>query len=194
MKIFMSIIFLVFIGYHVYRLIQVLIKMKQDVILPITDEEFASIRTSQRKELNLPTYSAQKAGIIIYSLILLFLIITFGNATLSSEFDLSLYPLLFIPLLHSYDFFDLFVVRDDGILRGTSFVAWDKIKSFEFVRIDINHKNYGYSQEVNDKYELRIKSKFCTIRCIVMTDEMKERLTRVLEEQVSSNERIVLKN
>ncbi|RYG74176.1 hypothetical protein EU245_02885 [Lentibacillus lipolyticus] len=159
-------------------------KAKQDVILPIKDEEIAAIRTYQQRTVKLPTYTEQKAGIIMYSLTLLFVIAMFFIGIVSTEFQLSFYPLIFIPLLHTQNFLDLFAVMDDGILCGTRFVAWERIKSFEFVRIDINHKYYGFSKEVNDTYELRIKAKFHSISCIVTTDEVKEKLNNVLNEHV----------
>lgn len=59
-----------------------------------------------------------------------------------------------------------------------------KIKSFEFVPIDVNSRHYGFSSEINDKKELKIKSRFRTISCIVMTEEMEQNLQKVLEENV----------
>ncbi|WP_382390880.1 hypothetical protein [Lentibacillus juripiscarius] len=163
-------------------------KTKKDVILPTTQEEIAAIRTYQQRTVKFPTYSEQKAGIIMYSLTLLFMFVMFFIGTCLKEFELSFYPLIFLPLLHTYNFLDLFAVLDDGILCGTRFIAWGKIKSFEFVRIDMNHKYYGFSKEVNDKYELRVKAKFHYISCIVTTDEIKEKLNSVLNEHVAVNE------
>src|SRR5690625_7448741 len=67
LKLFMDILFFIVIAYLGYKFIQVLIKMKQKVILPTTNEECAAIRKIPGKAVDLPTYSKQKIGIIIYS-------------------------------------------------------------------------------------------------------------------------------
>ncbi|MGY0693944.1 hypothetical protein ACW2QC_14335 [Virgibacillus sp. FSP13] len=189
MNILMDILFLIAFGYAGYRFIQVLMKIKQNVIFPIKDEEIAAIRIYQQKPVKFPTYTEQKAGIIMYSFILLFVLIMFFIGRFLMESELSLYPLILLPLFYTYNFLDLFAVADDGIICGARFIAWNKIKSFEFVRIDFNHKYYGFSKEINDKYELRIKGKFRFINCIVTTDEMKEKLNDILNEHQAVIER-----
>src|SRR5690625_4568151 len=77
LKLFMDILFFIVIGYFSFRFIQVLIKMKQKVIIPVTNEERAAIRKIPGKEIDFPTYSKQKVEIIIYSFMLLFVIAVF---------------------------------------------------------------------------------------------------------------------
>ena len=76
----------------------------------------------------------------------------------------------------------MFAVVDDGLLSGSRLIVWKKIKSFQFIPIDINHKYYGYSKEVNEGYELKIEGKIFSESCIVTSPEMKEKLTRILSE------------
>jgi hypothetical protein len=76
----------------------------------------------------------------------------------------------------------MFAVVDGGLLSGSRLIVWKKIKSFQFIPIDINHKYYGYSKEVNGGYELKVKGKIFSESCIVTSPEMKEKLTRILSE------------
>lgn len=49
---------------------------------------------------------------------------------------------------------------------------------FQFIQF------YGYSTEVNGGYELKISMKIFSTSCIVTSDEMKERLDRILTNHV----------
>lgn len=178
-----DILFAIIIGYFVNTFIQVLLKMKKEIIFPLTTEQVA-LRKHPERPLALPTYSHQKSGIVMYSIILLFVITMFGIALFTDLFNWSVYLLLFLPLANSYQLLNLFAVVEDGILSGSRFIAWKHMKSFHFVRIDGNHKYYGYSKEVNDKYELKVKAKGFPISCVVISDTVKERLTEVLAEHV----------
>ena len=182
---FVDTLFFIVIGYFSYKFIQVLIKMKQKAILPATNEERAAIRKIPGKEIDFPTYSKQKVAIIIYSFMLLFVIAVFLFGILSHN---SFYLLFFFPLSYSYNLLNLFAIVKGGLLSGSRFIAWHQIKSFHFIPIDINHKYYGYTKEVNEGYELKVKAKFFSTSCIVTSDEMKEKLCNVLTEHVKVNE------
>jgi len=182
MKLLLDAVFFVIIGYYCIRFIQVLIRMSSKIIFPITPEERAVIRKQPDKVLDPPTYSKQKVGIIIYSIMLLFIISMYFIGLTFNEINWSIYLLVFTPLTTSSNLLNLFAVTRDGIMSGMRFVPWDKMKSYEFVRIDLNHKYYGFSKEVNNKYELIIQTKSFPINCIVTSDEMKERLENILNQ------------
>ena len=184
----MDILFLVVIGYFIYTFIQILLKMKQKAILPVTQAEITAIRKHPEKPLDLPTYSKQKVSIIIYSVMLLFVIVMFLLGIFLQLFDWSLYLLLFLPIANSYNLFNLFAVVEDGLLSGSRLIAWKKIKSFQFVPIDINHKYYGFSKEANEGYELKIRTRGFPISCVVTSNEMMEKLNKILGEHVKVNE------
>lgn len=184
MKLFMDMFFLIAIVYFSYKFVQVLIKMKQKVIFPITHEEIATVRKHPDKPLGLPIYSKQKVGITFYAVMLLYLIIMFFLGSFLQLFDWSLYFLLLLPLANAYDLFNQFAVLEDGLLSGSRFIAWKRVKSFRFVPIDMNHKYYGFSQEANKGYELKIKIKGIPISCVVTSTEMQEKLTSILREYV----------
>src|SRR5690625_1049384 len=95
LKLFVDILFLIVIDYYSYKFIQVLIKMKQKVIIPATNEERSAIRKIPGKEIDFPTYSKQKVEIIIYSFMLLFVIAVFLFGILSDHFGWSFYLLFF---------------------------------------------------------------------------------------------------
>lgn len=69
-----------------------------------------------------------------------------------------------------------FAVVNDGILCGARFISWKNIKSYKLVKIDVNHKSYGYDKEVNDQYELRIKTKSFSHYCIITSQATQDRL------------------
>lgn len=184
----MDILFSIIIAYIGYQFIQVLIKMKQNVILPTTNEERIAIRKVPEKEIDFPTYAKQKVDIMIYSFVLLFVIAFFLFGILTDNFGWSFYLLFFLPLSYSYNLLNLFAIVEGGLLSGSRFIPWGQIKSFHFVPIDINHKYYGYAKEVNDSYELKVKATFFSASCIVTSDEMKEKLNTVLTKHVKVNE------
>ncbi|WP_397539154.1 hypothetical protein [Rummeliibacillus pycnus] len=182
MILFLNIVFLIIIGYFCYRFIQLLTKLKKDKIFPITNEELIAIRTYPQKVVSLPTFSKQKTAIILYFFIILFVIGMYIIDVVYKKFDTSFYLLAFLPLTYSHNLLNLFAIINEGVLSGTRFVPWKRIKSFQFVPINLNHGYYGYSKEVNDGYELKMIAKFSTISCIVTTDEAKEKLTKILSE------------
>lgn len=184
----MDLLFLILLGYFSYKFIVLLVKMKKEVILPILREEIADIRNYPQKPVDFPVYSKQKVGIIIYSITLLFVFVMFFSGTIFNKFDWSLYLLLSLPLSYSHNLFNLFAIVDDGILSGSRFIPWKKIKSFQFYPIGLNHQYYGYANEVNDGYELKIKTNGFPIRCIVTSDIMKEKLNKILSERVGVKE------
>jgi hypothetical protein len=163
--------------------------MNRKVLVPATNEETAAIRKSPQKQVDFPTYSSQKWGIIIYSSMLLVVLVLYYMGTLINKFDWSFYLLLFLPLANSRNLFNLFGVLEDGILSGSNFIAWKRIKSFQFVPIDTSHKYYGYSKDVNNGYELIIKGKIFSESCIVTSNEMKLKLTKILNENVIKTEK-----
>src|SRR5690606_26250731 len=112
-----------------------------------------------QKTIDFPTYSKQKVGIILYFLMLLYLIVMFILGTVSRTIDWPFFFLLLLPLSYSHNFLNLFAIMDDGLISGSRFIAWKRIKSYHFVPIDANHKYYGFSKEVNSGYELEIKGK-----------------------------------
>lgn len=157
---------------------------REQVVLPKTEEDRKVIRNHPEKMLAPPVYSKQKTGIIFYAVMLLLLIAVLITGILLNDDNWSLYLFMCIPLIqmHMESFLNLFAVTDNGILSGKGFFSWNKIKSFQFVPIDINHRYYGYAQDVNNTYEMKIKTTFQTVSCVVTTEEMKERLRELLRE------------
>lgn len=158
--------------------------MKQKVIIPANNEEMAAIRKYPQKPIEPPKYSKQKTGIILYSLMLLFVFIMFVASAFFKEINWSAYLLLFLPLSYSKDLFHLFAIQEDGILSGSRYIPWKRIRSFQFIPIDVNHNYYGYAKEVNNGYELKMKGRFFSVSCIVTSDEIKEKVGKVLNEHI----------
>lgn len=96
--------------------------------------------------------------------------------------------MLLLLLFNSSNLLNGFSIIQDGLLTDGRFIPWKRIKEFKFVSIDINHRFYGYSKEVNGGYELKIKGKFFGSRCFVTTEEMKEKLFAIMSEHVEEND------
>jgi hypothetical protein len=180
----MNLLFFIILSYYSFKFVQVLVKMKRNVVIPANVEEIVSIRNYPQKHVDFPTYSKQKRGIFIYALMVLFVFTMSLIGSLINKFDWTFYLLLFLPLSQSYNLLNLFVVLEDGIISGNRFIAWRRIKSFNFVPIDVNHKYYGYEKEVNSGYEVIIKGTLLSVSVIITSDEMKERLSKLLNEHL----------
>jgi hypothetical protein len=156
--------------------------MKQKIILPTSNEELVTIRKYPQKTVHEPTYSHNKAGILVYFLMLTYLIVMLLIGVANKNMDWSFYLLLILPLIYSHNLLNVFAIVDSGVVSGSRFVAWKTMKSFDFIPIDANHKFYGYSKEVNNGYELKIMTKIFPISCIITSEETKEKLTKILSE------------
>lgn len=182
MKFIFDFLFSAFVGYYVYKFIQLIFKMKKAIVFPKIDEEFSTIRKYPQKPINLPTFSKRKLEMIIYSLVLLAVTSILIWSLFFGEIDRSLYLLLLFPLANANNLLNLFAIVEDGVLSGSRFISWKKFKSFYFVPIDMNHKYYGFSKEVNNGYELILKESIFTTSCIVTSEKSKETLTQILYE------------
>ncbi|KAA9016948.1 hypothetical protein [Niallia endozanthoxylica] len=180
MKLVFNILFLMAVVYYTYRFVQLLIKMNQTIIVPATDSEKNAVRIFPQKVVNSPTYSKQKWGIILYSFMLLFVIAMF---IIGWDLNWSYQLLLLLPLVHSRNSFNLFAIVEAGLLCGNRYIAWKQIKSFQIIPIDQNHRYYGYTKEVNEGYEFIIKAKGHSCSVITTSNEMKDRLTSMIQEQ-----------
>ncbi|MCM3638950.1 hypothetical protein M3152_14700 [Sporosarcina luteola] len=168
-----------------FRIFRLLIRMKQPVIFPVTEEDLQEIRIQPKKSVELPIINQQKTGLLWLGLTLLFLLILVVFDLLSTSKDLS-YAV--IPLLVLFTFnqvWNLFAIVENGVLCGGRFVSWKNIQSYHFEGIDQNHRFYGYSPEVNSGYELWITTKFSEVSCIVTSEAVKEKLAGILDGHVS---------
>jgi hypothetical protein len=186
MKLLLSVTLLIVIVYHCSKFVQLLIKMNQKIVLPSTKEEMLTIRKYPQKAVVEPTLSKHKVGIIVYFLMLIYLIAMIIIGTVNKNIEWSFYLLLFLPLIYSHNLLNVFASVDGGLLSGSRFVKWKSIKSFEFIPINANHKFYGYSKEVNNGYELKIKTKVFPISCIVTSEGTKKKLTKLLSENAAA--------
>eukprot|EP00130_Batrachochytrium_dendrobatidis_P008613 XP_006683488.1 hypothetical protein BATDEDRAFT_93249 [Batrachochytrium dendrobatidis JAM81] len=182
LELFFEIFFAAIILFSIYRFVLILAKMKLKIVLPTSNDELAVIRKFPQKIVNAPTFSKQKGGIITYALILVYVITMFVLGQYFLEFYWTLYLLLMLPMLQFSNLLNMFAITDEGVICGARFIAWGKIKSFEFVLIEVNHRFYGHSLEVNNQHELEIKTRFETLRCIITSEEMKEKLRTILYE------------
>lgn len=171
--------------YIVQNFVRLLWKMRDESHSPLTKQEAAMIRMHPEKPVDLPNYSEQKSGIIIYSVIIAFITLVFLFCILFKD-DYWVYW-LFLPLLYSSgDMLNLFAVSKDGILKGNQFIPWENIQSFKFVPIDINHKYYGFSKEANSGYELKMKTKGFPVSCVITSKEMKDKLKQFISDRTAS--------
>lgn len=186
MKLVMHLLFAIIILYFSYHFIQTIVMirtMNKQLIFPITDNERLSLYIYPQKHIMKPTFSKQKVGIILYSVIFIYVITMYIFALYFSAWDVSILLLLLLPLLHSGNILNLFAITNKGIFRGTRFMKWKDIQSYELIPIDFNHKYYGSSKRINGGYELKINTKGISSSCIVTEESMKEKIQQILEER-----------
>ncbi len=188
MKIVMDVLFFIVIILYTYRFITVLVKLKKEKIFPINKEDADSIKKYPGKPLYEPTYTGQWPAILIHSVLLIFITIMFILGAFFSMFNWTLYLLIFLPIANSYQLFNLFAVLDDGILSGSQFIRWKRIKSYQFSPINVNHRFYGYSKDVNDGYEFKINIKLMTTSVAITSLVTKEKLERLLNKYTNGRE------
>lgn len=186
LELFLSILFLLIVSYSSYMFIRVLLKMRQGIILPTKIEEAYNIRKNPEKPVHLPTYRMQKVGLIVNAIIIIYVLVMFFLATFLDVFNSSIYIMLILPLLLSYNILNLFAITSDGILTGSRFIPWKRVKSYTFISIDVNHKFYGFSDEANQEYELKITTKGFPTSCIVIDEATKHKLDSVLSEYIKT--------
>ncbi|ENH96073.1 hypothetical protein J416_12749 [Gracilibacillus halophilus YIM-C55.5] len=180
-----TLLFLSIFGYYLFQFILVLVKMKQPVLLPVTEEERQGLQLQMDRKINAPIYRQQKLGIILISFIFLFALALFLWIIFNGDnLFAAAYSLFLVISTGLTNLINQFAIQRDGILSGTTFIPWDKVKSFEFIPIDVNHKYFGFSKEVNHQYELKIKATCRSVSCIVLTQEMREKLREELNQHI----------
>ncbi|AXI08837.1 hypothetical protein CV093_08270 [Oceanobacillus sp. 143] len=181
MELFIEILIAAVILFYIYRFVLIIAKMKEKVVFPTSSEGIADIRKFPQKIVNAPTYFGQKWGLITYAIILAY-VITMFCLVKYLEINWATYLLVLLPLFNFSNLLNMFVIVQDGILCGGHFVSWKKIKTFEFVLIDANHRYYGHSEIVNNQYEIKIKTGILTLSSIITSEEMRKKLRSILYE------------
>lgn len=179
MKLFTSLLLFAAISYYLFQFLRFLKKRKEKIMIPGTQEERAAIRKDPQSKK-----PHQKGNLMTYTFILTLIIALYGLGIAFSNDRWSFNFMLLLLLINSSNLLNGFAIVEDGLLSGGRFIPWRKIREFKFVPIDLNHKYYGYSQEVNQGYELKIKGRWITETCIVTTEEMKVKLTNILSDHV----------
>lgn len=180
-----SLLFFILLFYLSFRFFRLLLKMRQPVVFPMTREDWKAIRVRPEKEVGLPNVSNQKTGVLTNGLLLVLLTAVALVDVFIAKQNWPIF-IVFIPaLLNLTKVWNLFAVQEEGILCGERFLPWKRIQSYQFIPIDLNHHFYGFSSEVNEGWEFMIKTKFSTISCLVTTEEVKEKLTGLLDEQLA---------
>ncbi|KAA0547128.1 hypothetical protein FZW96_14230 [Bacillus sp. BGMRC 2118] len=186
MKIILDVFLILLVGYYTFRFVRLLLKLKKGIIFPLS-EEMLDVRIFPMRPVALPIFSKQKASLIIYTFMLVFLMVMISFALRSPEINWSFYFMSLLPLLNSHNLLNVFAINDDGIMRGARFIPWKNITAFRFVPIDVNHRFYGYGDEVNSGHELIVRGRFFSISTIVTTVEMKKKITNILSQRVDGN-------
>lgn len=184
---YLKLLFFLVFGYYVYHFIQIIFRMESKKIFPKSEDEILDLRKLPEKPLDYPSLKKQKVGILLYGGALLFVfimyVLLFFFFDSENGFDWILYITLLLPFSY-VDLLNLFAIFDDGILIGNKFVPWGRLKGYHFIPIDMNHRFYGYDRKVNSGYELEFKGKVFSYNCIVITDEMKVTLEKLLDSHI----------
>ena len=184
MKLILDIFFFFMITFFCYHFVQIILKLKEEIIFPLSESELSGIRKQPGKMLKAPTNKKLKWQMIVYWFLLVIAIFVYLIGIYYTIDDLSFYLLFILIFTYSTFALDLFALNQSGILNGVRFIPWGKIKSFQFIPIDSHHRLYGFVEDVNDGYELRLKGRTTVISCFVTNKEVKENLERILEQKV----------
>ena len=185
MKLIFEVLFLLIVIYYSYHYIILITKMKKKTaLIPFGKTDLKTVRKFPQKSASAPVISENKLGLTMYAIMLVFLIAMFIFGKYNMKFSWTYLYLLFIPLINARDLLNVFAVYDDGFISGSKFIPWNKLQSFHFKKIDLDHKYYGFSQEVNEGFELILKTKMGSHSLVVTEEEMKERLASIFEEYV----------
>ncbi|NBJ67877.1 MULTISPECIES: hypothetical protein [Clostridia] len=194
MEMTMMILVVLALVYYGFRIIQVMIKLRQRIAIPATKEERSAIRKHPQKITAPPTVEGQKNGLIINAALVLFIIAMFTIVYITDVFSWHQY--LFMLLFLAYSYFmlplNLFAVKHDGILIGMRFIPWKRINTIYVVPIDKNHRYYGFSQAANQGYVLKIKIKytFGYASFVITSEQILKRILRFLKEHVKVEEKV----
>lgn len=183
MKLFIVVVLSLFVIHYTGQFIQVFRKMKQPALVPTTEAESQHFRIYPQKPVNLPLLHEQKAGIVWMAIMIVYMTVMLIAGLVNEKVTWSFFLLVFIPLIHSYNMFNLFAVVEGGVLCSGRFAAWKNIKSVQFVPITMYHRFYGNGDEVNNGDELIIRTGSFSTSCIVTSADMKEKLKRIFNEK-----------
>jgi len=172
-------VLLFFIGRFIYTLM----RLEEKAVFPM-EKDVESVWLEANKPVDGPSRRQQKKGITFYSLLHGFVAVMFAVVWLfHSDPVFMTYMLVTFPLFFTKDILNVFMISEGGVLAGARFVSWKWLKHYDVIKIDVNHKFYGHSPEVNDQYEIKIHSKWLTQSCIVTSDETRDRLIELLQKK-----------
>lgn len=190
MEIITDILFLLLFGYLCFWFYRLLIKMKKPLVFPVKEEDLKAVRRWPQKALDPPVISRQKSGLFVMGVALISLLLLLVFKLQDSTIQMPYYTIPFLVLLNFNQAWNLFAIVEDGVLCGGRFIPGKKIQSYQIIQIDMNHRFYGYSPEVNSGYELKIKTKLSGVSCIVMSEAVKEKLAGILDAHLKARKRI----
>ena len=178
------ILFVIFVLYIVYRFGLLLFKMKQPMIYPESDKEMAFIHIYPQKTIQLSRPSFQKGGLILYGCMIIYFVVVLLLWIYFESISWPLLLLAIVPYLQIQHVFNMFAILQDGVLFGGRFIRWKYIQSYEWIEINTNHLIYSFGEELNNGYELKIKTKLLSlpVSLIVTDKEVKEDLTETLKQ------------
>lgn len=176
-----NILFILIFLYFTYHFLLVLINMKRPITFPKTEGELSQVCKFPDRPLRFPTYRAQLGGIILNSFVLLLIMTILLVATFTEVTIFPLQFLLFLPLANTQQMFNQVAITENGILCGGRFVPWRNMKQYQVISIDVNHRYYGYSREVNEGFEVRVRTNLFPLTFIALNDETKLKIIERLE-------------
>lgn len=186
MMIFRLSLAVIVLFYFIVKFVRIVRIMRKPALLPRTEEERKAIRIHPEKVIQFPTYPGQKKGMRWYIVFLIFIMIVLVIGAIVQGITWLLYLYLTFMIFYGANhFLNLFAIMQDGILSGKGFTPWHRIKSYQIKMIDINHRYYGFSKDVNHRYELSIKTKMTTIRCMITNEFVKKRVVAYLEKNMN---------
>ncbi|MCP8615810.1 hypothetical protein [Salirhabdus salicampi] len=130
-------------------------------VFPVNEKELNAYRHPSGKNLDPFGYRRANKSFLIFFFISVFMMTGFLYVAFVSEDTGFLVFIVALAFQFQYLLEDLesFVLFDDRILINGDDLKWKEIISFEINKIDMAHKYYGMSEEMNGKDELVIRTK-----------------------------------
>lgn len=194
--IFQFIIFIMII-FMAYRVIRFIVNVKGEMLFPISESELSKLKSIKHESFRLPTLPAQKYTLIIQVSTIMLAVAILALGAFIKGFEFEWYTYLSVINLSVITYFivpnPVIGFTEKGILYRMRFIPWKKVKSYALNPVDVHSfNNYFLAKELTDACEVKIDVPFYPVKVIVLSSEMKGRLTGILDTKIAEKESEVL--
>lgn len=182
-NIIVGVILGIFFLFKIYQLIKVFQAIKGPITFPNTEKELQALRKTPEKPIKEPNLKAHRGWIILYVFTLTLAMVLCGVNLIYLDNGWIFTFIFLLPVYHASDLINLFAVTKDGIISGSRFIPWSRMKSFERVPVDVNHRFYGFAHDVNGSQEVKIRTNGFPLTILITQKDLVNTLIDYLEQR-----------